>query len=181
MKYRCFMNRPLIFISFLALVVLAVGCKSKKGTSVSKRKEQAQKERTYQVLSEKLNLEIGDSDNMQLYSFVADWLGAPHQMGKCTKEAIDCSCFIRLIYQEVYSRTIPRSSKEMYDASIKLATEELREGDLVFFNIKTTKVSHVAVYLKNGWFAHVSTSKGVMINNLSEKYYKQYYMGGGRF
>lgn len=175
------MNRLLIACYFIVLVFLAVGCKSKKGATVSKKKEHARKEQEYKELSKKLNLEIDKKDNVKLYSFVADWLGAPHQMGKCAKEGVDCSCFIRLMYQQVYALTIPRSSKEMFEASNKVATKELKEGDLIFFNIKSPKVSHVAVYLKNGWFAHVSTSKGVMINNLSEKYYATYYLGGGRF
>ncbi|MES2778528.1 MAG: C40 family peptidase [Bacteroidota bacterium] len=175
------MNRHLLIVSFLVLALFAVGCKSRRGTTVSKRKESNRKEIEYKKLSERLNLKVDHSDNVRLYAFVADWLGTPHKMGKCTKEAIDCSCYVRLMYEEVYGRNIPRSSKEMFDASIKLSSDELKEGDLVFFNIKSSKASHVGVYLKDGWFAHVSTSKGVMINNLSEKYYTQYYMGGGRF
>lgn len=175
------MKQPILFLYFVALVFLAVGCKSKKEATISKRKEIAVKEKEYIDLSKKLNLEVGKKDNVKLYSFVADWLGTPHQLGKCERNGIDCSCFIRLMYQQVYALNIPRSSKEMFDASNKIDTKELKEGDLVFFNIKSTKVSHVAVYLKDGWFAHVSTSKGVMINNLSEKYYAQYYLSGGRF
>ncbi|MES2560151.1 MAG: NlpC/P60 family protein [Bacteroidota bacterium] len=174
------MKHPGLVYLFLFVAFFAVACKSKKGTTVSKRKELSRKEREYKLLSEKLNLPLTDSDNVKLYSFVADWLGTPHQMGKCTKEAVDCSCYVRLMYEEVYGKTIPRSSKEMFDASSRLNNEELQEGDLVFFNIKTSKVSHVGVYLKEGWFAHVSTSKGVMINNLSEKYYAKYYLRGGR-
>ncbi len=166
---------------FVFVLIVLVGCKSKKGVSAESEKGKKIPRKEYKALSEKLNLEVTPKDNIKLYSFVADWLGAPHQLGKCTKEAIDCSCFIRLIYQEVYVQKIPRSSKEMFDATKKVATENLQEGDLVFFNIKTSKVSHVGVYLKEGWFAHVSTSKGVMINNLSEKYYAQYYLRGGRF
>lgn len=167
---------------FVALVlILAVACKSKKGVTASSEKVEKVPKKEYKALSEKLNLEVTRKDNINLYSFVADWLGTPHQLGKCTKDAIDCSCFIRLIYQDVYKQKIPRSSKEMYEATQKITNEELQEGDLVFFNIKTSKVSHVGVYLKDGWFAHVSTSKGVMINNLSEKYYAQYYLRGGRF
>jgi murein DD-endopeptidase / murein LD-carboxypeptidase len=175
------MNRLLLIFSFLVLVLFAVGCKSRKDTTVSKRKEVSRKEREYKELSKKLNLEVNKRDNVQLYSFVADWLGTPHQMGKCAKEGVDCSCFVRLMYQQVYALSIPHSSKEMFEASNKINTKELKEGDLIFFNIKSPKVSHVAVYLKDGWFAHVSTSKGVMINNLSEKYYAQYYLSGGRF
>jgi cell wall-associated NlpC family hydrolase len=69
----------------------------------------------------------------------------------------------------------------MFEISKRIKKAALKEGDVVFFNIKTTQVSHVGVYLKDGWFAHVSTSKGVMINNLSEKYYASYYVGAGKF
>jgi lipoprotein Spr len=173
------MNTRLCFLIVLALV-LTVSCKSKKGVVSSTETTDKISRKEYKALSEKLNLDVKKADNIKLYEFVADWLGAPHQMGKCTKTAIDCSCFIRLAYQDVYEQKIPRSSKEMYDVCKKINREELQEGDLVFFNIKTSKVSHVGVYLKDGWFAHVSTSKGVMINNLSEKYYAQYFMKGGR-
>lgn len=173
------MNNRFCFVALL--LVLAVACKSKKSATVSSAKGDKTPRKEYKVLSEKLNLEVTRKDNINLYSFVADWLGVPHQLGKCTKEAIDCSCFIRLIYQDVYKQKIPRSSKEMFEASKKVSSGRLQEGDLVFFNIKSSKVSHVGVYLKDGWFAHVSTSKGVMINNLSEKYYAQYYLRGGRF
>ena len=58
--------------------------------------------------------------------------------------------------------------------------EELKEGDLVFFKINSKSISHVGVYLGDDKFAHASSSKGVMISNLNEAYWKRYYYKGGR-
>lgn len=68
----------------------------------------------------------------------------------------------------------------MHKKSSSINQKNLTEGDLVFFKINSKKVSHVGVYLKQGWFAHVSTSKGVMINNLSEAYYDKHFTGAGK-
>lgn len=165
---------------FLCVVIIALAsCKSKKGVSV-KKPETKVKSKELQVLSEKLNLEVEKSDNIKLYQYVANWIGTPHKLGSCTKSAIDCSCFIQQLFQEVYQYKLPRTAAEMHKASKKIDEANLHEGDLVFFKINATKVSHVGVYLKNGWFAHVSTTKGVMINNLSEPYYQKHFTSFGR-
>jgi cell wall-associated NlpC family hydrolase len=57
---------------------------------------------------------------------------------------------------------------------------ELIAGDLVFFNTSGNGVSHVGVYVGDGKFAHASSSKGVTISKLSEKYYVDRYVGAQR-
>ncbi|HRP84618.1 MAG TPA: NlpC/P60 family protein, partial [Saprospiraceae bacterium] len=57
---------------------------------------------------------------------------------------------------------------------------ELKEGDLVFFKINGPKVSHVGLYLSDGYFVHATVKKGVMISSLSEPYYEKFYSGSGR-
>ena len=56
----------------------------------------------------------------------------------------------------------------------------MQEGDLVFFKIKSSAISHVGVYIGDNKFAHASSSKGVMISNLNEPYWSRYYYKGGR-
>lgn len=163
----------------MLVLIFAASCKSKKNATHSGKKEKTSR-KEYKALSEKLNLDVTKDDNIKLYTFVAEWLGTPHQMGKCTKSGVDCSCFVVLLYDKIYQQKLPRTAAEMHKQSSSVSKRNLNEGNLVFFKIKSRKVSHVGVYLKDGWFAHVSTSKGVMINNLSEKYYEQYYDGGGR-
>jgi lipoprotein Spr len=57
---------------------------------------------------------------------------------------------------------------------------ELKEGDLVFFKIGSRSITHMGVYMGNNKFAHASTSKGVMISDLDEAYWRKYYYKGGR-
>ncbi len=61
-----------------------------------------------------------------------------------------------------------------------VARQNLRRGDLVFFNTSGKGVSHVGIYLGGGLFTHASNSDGVTINRLSEPYYNKRYIGGRR-
>ena len=69
---------------------------------------------------------------------------------------------------------------DFYTPSHKLAEkakninfDKLEEGDLVFFSIaQNGKISHVGIYLSKDKFVHASSSKGVIISSLEDKYYK---------
>jgi lipoprotein Spr len=100
-------------------------------------------------------------------------------MGGSTKEGIDCSAFVNTLMLSVYAINLPRTSKEQYEAAVKINDDELSEGDLVFFNTKGG-ISHVGIYLANNKFVHASTSGGVMISDLNEAYWKARYKGAGR-
>jgi lipoprotein Spr len=163
------------------LLFLLIACKGNKSISIHEKERDKPTRNEYVSLEKKLHIDLTKSNNIKLYEFISDWLGTPHKLGNCNKLGIDCSCFVKLLYEEVYNQKIPRSSLQIFEISKRIEKAALKEGDVVFFNIKTTQVSHVGVYLKDGWFAHVSTSKGVMINNLSEKYYASYYVGAGKF
>lgn len=59
---------------------------------------------------------------------------------------------------------------------------DLEEGDLVFFSQGGSRgrVSHVGVYLMNNKFVHASTSHGVMISDLNDRYWQPRIRGAGR-
>jgi len=101
-------------------------------------------------------------------------------MGGFTNDCIDCSAFTQIILKDVYQVTLPRTSQEQYNACEKIELEDLREGDLVFFNTSGNDVSHVGVYLLNNKFVHAATSGGVMISDLNEKYWQPKFRGAGR-
>ena len=63
---------------------------------------------------------------------------------------------------------------------MRIGREELRPGDLVFFNTSGRDISHVGVYLLNNKFVHAATSGGVMISDLNEKYWQPRFRGAGR-
>jgi cell wall-associated NlpC family hydrolase len=119
--------------------------------------------------------------NVILYQFIDDWYGTRYQMGGTGRKGIDCSALVQKVYNQVYGMDVVRTSLMQFRGSEYIASKEnLKEGDLVFFRIHGGPVSHVGVYLKNNYFVHASSSKGVMISNLDESYWQKVYVGGGR-
>ena len=121
--------------------------------------------------------------NLELLAQMEKWFGTQYCFGGSTDSCIDCSSFTQVILRDVYNVKIPRNSQQQFDASTKIETENLKEGDLVFFNTVSASmiITHVGVYVCNNKFVHASTSKGVTINDLSEKYFAKAYRGAGRF
>lgn len=114
-----------------------------------------------------------------LLCFMEEWYGVRYRYGGSTKKGIDCSAFSSEMLSAVFGFQVPRTVREQYQACTLLTKEELREGDLVFFNT-TGGISHVGVFLMNNKFVHASSSSGVMISDLDETYYAKRFLGGGR-
>lgn len=126
-----------------------------------------------------LNVNVESLKNTALLRFMDDWFGTRYRYGGTTKKGIDCSALTGSLLMAVYGLAMPRTAREQYKVSEHIKREELKEGDLVFFNTKGY-VSHVGLYLENGYFLHASTSKGVTISNLDEAYFAKTFICGGR-
>lgn len=132
----------------------------------------------------KLGMTITSKDNKKLYKEIAGWIGTPYKYGGSSKSGTDCSGFVYSIYQAVYGKTLTRQSSGMLTNNCnKINKSDLKEGDLLFFRTdgkKSTTPNHVAIYLKDNKFAHASSSKGVVIANLTDSYYIKTWLTGGR-
>ena len=126
-----------------------------------------------------LNMDVEAITNYTLYNFIEEWWGTAYRYGGATKKGIDCSAFSGTLLHEVYGFVASRTARSQYDACEKIEKENLQEGDLVFFNTRRG-VSHVGVYLRNGYFTHSSTGQGVTISSLDDAYYSKKFIGGGR-
>jgi cell wall-associated NlpC family hydrolase len=112
---------------------------------------------------------------------VIKFLDTPYKYGGSTSKGIDCSAFTKQVFENSLSLQIPRSAREQYSFGDKILNDELKFGDLVFFN--TTKRSfpgHVGIYLGDDQFAHASRSLGVTVSSLSDPYYKKRFVGARR-
>ncbi|MBP6432076.1 MAG: C40 family peptidase [Ferruginibacter sp.] len=126
-----------------------------------------------------MNVEVESLTNTKLLNFMEEWWATRYRYGGTTKKGIDCSSLTGTLLKDVYGVTVPRTAREQYRISNKLTRDELREGDFVFFNTRGG-VSHVGIYLANGYFVHSSVSSGVTISSLNENYYSKKYISGGR-
>ena len=126
-----------------------------------------------------MNKEVETITNMPLYNLINDWWATRYRYGGTDKDGIDCSAFSGKVLAAVYGINLPRTAAEQYVASEKIALDELKEGDLVFFNTRGG-ISHVGVYLGDNYFVHSSVSNGVTISSLTDDYYSRKFIGGGR-
>ncbi|MBR4785924.1 MAG: C40 family peptidase [Fibrobacter sp.] len=115
-------------------------------------------------------------------AYAKGWLGAKYVYGAASKNKTDCSGYVMQVYQGYYKIALDHSAAKMYDDSRgkSVSRGNLREGDLIFFG-SFWKIDHVGIYLSGDRFIHASSSRGVVISNLNEKYYKNKYQGARRF
>jgi len=160
------------------------GVKVKTNTTKESLLEAAQKFFTPTILQSKyavlLKMVPGMLTNIRLLEAIDEWYGTSYRFGGSSKSGIDCSAFVRAVYKSAFGIDLPRTAREQFKASEKvLSTAYLQAGDLLFFNTRGG-VSHVGVYLGNNKFAHASSSNGVTVSSLDEKYYSSRYLGARR-
>lgn len=118
--------------------------------------------------------------NIDLFRKVDEWWGTKYCMGGSTKACIDCSAFSLMMMRDLYGVNLPRTAQEQYNQSEHIALEDLKEGDLVFFHTNGREVSHVGIYIANNKFLQASTSGGVTITDMNDKYWQPRFKGSGR-
>ena len=154
--------------------ILLTSCKSKKNLTTDSS-YQKPKSKIAAKYAEAMQVSKSDIRNGKLYDFINDWEGTKYKMGGMDKNGIDCSGFVHTLYQEVYRRNIPRNTSALMAVLKRKYENELKEGDLVFFDYDGKKFSHVGVYLQNGYYVHASTRKGVLVMKLKDPYTYKYF------
>ncbi len=126
-----------------------------------------------------LNREVETLTNTYLFNFIDEWWAVRYRYGGTTMRGVDCSSYTGQLLYTVYAVSMPRTARGQYGVTSRVRRDELQEGDLVFFNTRGF-VSHVGIYLGDGYFTHSSCSQGVTISNLNEAYYSKKFISGGR-
>ena len=109
-------------------------------------------------------------------------LGKPYKYGATGPNSFDCSGFVYAVHRDL-GVTIPRTSLDQSQIQgKKLSKNELRAGDLVFFDTSLKgHVNHSGIYLGNGKFIHASSGKAfsVTISDINA-WYKDKFRWGKR-
>lgn len=170
------LNRCLKFpLLFVAAIIFFSSCHTRravmKGEPGEVVKPQASIAEKY---SEIMGVDKDAIQNGRLYAFIDQWIGTPYKFGGLDKDGIDCSGLAFLLEQQVYGINIPRMTSKQVTVIKREYEEDLKEGDLVFFDFDGKKFSHVGVYLQNGYVVHASSTKGVIIVPLHGALYKYF-------
>ena len=148
----------------------------------SKHKTSAQKVKQAATRKEAAKVTPKPESKGSLEKYASGWIGAKYVYGAASKSKTDCSGFVMQVYKGYFNIALDHNAASMYKDSrgSSVSRGSLKEGDLVFFG-SFWKIDHVGIYLSGDRFIHASSSKGVMISPMNDKYWSHKYQGGRRF
>lgn len=109
-------------------------------------------------------------------------IGVKYTWGGNTPESgLDCSGFIRYVFQNSMNLTLPRTAFEMAQTGKTIDKTDLKPGDLVFFNTLGRTFSHVGIYLGDNRFIHSPRAgRSVEVANMGQSYWTKRFTGARR-
>jgi len=128
------------------------------------------------------NVGTTESKTDKLISLAKSKLGNSYMPAKAGPDHFDCSGFVYYLFK-TNDISIPRSSLTQSKSGKKLTREELKKGDILFFDTANRNhVNHSGVYLGDGKFIHSSSGKayGVTISDLDKGFYPDKFRWGIR-
>ncbi|WP_072617459.1 C40 family peptidase [Pandoraea vervacti] len=111
-----------------------------------------------------------------------NYIGVRYKYGGNTPDSgLDCSGFVRYVFQDTLNFMLPRRSEEMSQVGERIAKTDLKPGDLVFFNTMRRSFSHVGIYIGGDKFVHAPATGGkIRVEDLRESYWSARYNGARR-
>ena len=101
--------------------------------------------------------------------------------GNTPTSGLDCSGFVRYVFNDTFGFLLPRKSAQMSKVGLEVSKDELKPGDLVFFNTMRHAFSHVGIYVGENKFIHApSKGKTIRVDDLNQAYWVKRYNGARR-
>ena len=98
-------------------------------------------------------------------------LGTPYRNGGSDPSGFDCSGFVQWVFSQ-QGAALPREVRQQYRSGRVIGSDDVKPGDLVFFETVTKGASHVGIAIGGGAFVHAPSSTGVV---RVERYIKGYW------
>ena len=113
-----------------------------------------------------------------------NFLGVPYRRGgNSAEQGFDCSGFTRFVFENSIGLVLPRrADQQAQTAGLQsVKREELKPGDLVFFNTMRRAFSHVGIYVGEGKFIHAPRTGGeVRVEDMRASYWAKRFNGARR-
>lgn len=110
------------------------------------------------------------------------FLGVPYRRGGTNASTgFDCSGFVRSMFEQTVGKVLPRRASEQAAATEKIDKQDLKPGDLVFFNTMRQTFSHVGIYVGDNKFIHSPRpGKQVKVEDMRDAYWERRFTGARR-
>ena len=110
------------------------------------------------------------------------FLGVPYRRGGTSATTgFDCSGFVRSMFEQTVGKVLPRRASEQAAATEKIDKQDLKPGDLVFFNTMRQTFSHVGIYVGDNKFIHSPRpGKQVKVEDMRDAYWERRFTGARR-
>jgi cell wall-associated NlpC family hydrolase len=106
--------------------------------------------------------------------------GTPYLNGGSDPAGFDCSGFVQWVFAQ-QGLALPREVKQQYRAGRDVDTDNVKAGDLVFFETVSPGASHVGIALGGGEFVHAPSSRGVVrVERYTTGYWADRWVGARR-
>jgi len=170
-------------IVFAFIFVLLTGCtmhpKFQRQREIAEARHDSEKEENV-VSAGMFSGSTSTIELMRLGRIIQNYLGTPYRGQSRYREGMDCSAFVRDVFREYNNTQLPRTARDQAGVGAGFRNSDLRYGDLLFFRTDGRSISHVGIYVGYNEFVHSSSSQGVMISSLGEKYWKKRLAGARR-
>jgi cell wall hydrolase; N-acetylmuramoyl-L-alanine amidase (fragment) len=94
-----------------------------------------------------------------LVNFACQFVGNPYVWGGTSlTHGCDCSGFTQTIMSK-YGVSLPRVSREQSRTGVKVSSENMRPGDLIFYANRRGVVNHVGIYIGNGQVVNAASRR----------------------
>ena len=173
-----------IFMKKLSILLILLLLLSSCGVLKSKKRA---KKRTAPktVTASKPNKKVGSKIDA-IITEAKTYKGTKYKYGGNTKKGIDCSGLIHNAFKK-HNINIARTTRELSKTGRWIDIKKIKKGDLVFFATKKNSrdITHAGIVTtvngKDISFIHASSSKGVMVSNLTQRYWYLAYVQARRY
>ena len=178
-----FGSRQVLLFFFFVIMIFNVGCGFHQKYWVDGQPGETEKNSDKDDLSDfksSGNVKTDTEQLLELGRVIQSYLGRPYSGKSRSGGGLDCSQFVQKVFTEFNGMSLPRTVKTQINYGTAVNKSDLHYGDLVFFRTDGRGASHVGIYIGYNEFIHSSTSSGVIISSMSDKYWKKRYVAARR-